>query len=311
MKGIDISSYQKGLDLDSVRKAGYEFVILRGGFTGYGPNRTKNKDQLFESFYKRAKEVGLSVGAYLYSCANNRDTGVSEAKYFYDVCLKGKQFEMPIYIDVEESRWQSNNKSGVTDAIIGFCETLEKLGFFVGVYSSTYWFDDNIDTKRLNAYSKWVADWRGKKPDFPYNAFDMWQYSDRGKIDGIQVDLDTAYKDFPKIIKEAGLNGFKKSEQKPVKEDKKKSVHEIALECIEGLWGVGAVRKRKLAAAGYNYDEVQKEVNRLLETNYVVKKGDTLSSIAKKYKTTVNTLVKLNNIENPNLIYAGQVLRIK
>ena len=43
---------------------------------------------------------------------------------------------------------------------------------------------------------------------------------------------------------------------------------------------------------------------------YTVKKGDTLSAIAKKYNTTVDALVKLNNIKNANLIYVGQVLTI-
>jgi len=44
---------------------------------------------------------------------------------------------------------------------------------------------------------------------------------------------------------------------------------------------------------------------------YTVKKGDTLSEIAQKYGTTVNELVKLNNIKNPNLIYVGQKLKIE
>src|SRR5690606_24658011 len=43
---------------------------------------------------------------------------------------------------------------------------------------------------------------------------------------------------------------------------------------------------------------------------YTVKKGDTLSHIAKRFGTTVNELVRLNNIKNPNLIYVGQKLKI-
>ena len=311
MKGVDLSSHNKYVNQTNiaVKRAGYDFAILRGGFTGYGQNRVKSKDPAFEGYYKKAKEIGLPVGAYWYSCANTYETGVSEAKYFYDICLKGKQFEFPIYIDVEEPRWQAFNKTGVTDAIIGFCDTLEKLGFFVGIYSSTYWFDAYIDTSRLSAYSKWVADWRGKKPSFKYNGFDMWQYSSDGNIDNVKVDLNSAFKDFPAIIKAAGLNGFKK-EEKPV-EPQKKSVHEIAMECIEGFWGNGAVRKRKLQAAGYDYDEVQEEVNKLLKTYHIVKKGETLTSIANKYKTTVKNLLKLNDIENPDLIFVGQVIRVR
>lgn len=43
---------------------------------------------------------------------------------------------------------------------------------------------------------------------------------------------------------------------------------------------------------------------------YTVKKGDTLSAIAKNHNTTVDNLAKLNNIKNVNLIYVGQVLII-
>ena len=44
---------------------------------------------------------------------------------------------------------------------------------------------------------------------------------------------------------------------------------------------------------------------------YIVRSGDTLSSIAKKFHTTVETLVEVNAISNPNLIYPGQVLKIE
>jgi GH25 family lysozyme M1 (1,4-beta-N-acetylmuramidase) len=44
---------------------------------------------------------------------------------------------------------------------------------------------------------------------------------------------------------------------------------------------------------------------------YTVKSGDTLSEIAQKYGTTTQSLASINNISNPNLIYPGQVLRIK
>ncbi|MBD8007724.1 N-acetylmuramoyl-L-alanine amidase [Bacillus norwichensis] len=43
---------------------------------------------------------------------------------------------------------------------------------------------------------------------------------------------------------------------------------------------------------------------------HTVKKGDTLSGIAKKYKTTVNELVKINGIKNPNLIKVGQKIKL-
>ena len=312
MKGIDISSFQAGISFTAIKNQ-YDFVILRGAGTGWGANRQKYKDGYFDTFYKQAKAAGVPVGCYYYSCATNAAEGAAEAQFLYENCLKGKQFEFPIYIDIEDPHWQLGKKTGVTNAIIAFCDTLEKLGYFAGVYSGTYWFNNHIETARLNRFTKWVADWRGAKPDFSYNAFDVWQYSNKGSCGGKTVDLDIAYRDFPLIIKNAGLNGFQKTEQ--AQQPAKKTVDEIARECIAGKWGSGAIRKRNLEKAGYDYEVVQTRVNEILAEEkkeyYTVKKGDTLSSIAKAYHTTVNRLVKLNGIKNPNVITVGQKLRVR
>ena len=219
-KGVDLSKHNAGLKIADVKSAGYEFVILRGAYTGYAANRPKVKDPQFEAYYKEAKALKMPVGCYYYSCANTKQGGIDEANYLYNNCLKGKQFEYPIYIDVEEKRWQAKDKKGVTDAIIGFCDTLSKKGFYVGIYASLDWFNNKIDTNRLKAYSKWVAAWRSSKPSFKYTGFELWQDSDNGKIAGHRVDTDIAYVDFPKIIKEKGLNGFTKPQAQPKPEQK-------------------------------------------------------------------------------------------
>lgn len=207
-KGIDISSWQSGLDLNEAIKSDFYYAILRAGFTGYGESRTKNIDSSFEDFYASSKRLGLPVGAYWYSCADSAEQGRLEAEYMYENCLKGKQFEYPIYIDVENEQWQTSNKKGVTDAIIAFCDYLEDKGYYVGVYASLYWFNARIDTARLAAYTKWVACWDDEKPSFDYNGFAMWQYTSDELIDGYRVDGDECYVDFPTVIKENGLNGY-------------------------------------------------------------------------------------------------------
>lgn len=96
-----------------------------------------------------------------------------------------------------------------------------------------------------------------------------------------------------------------------------KTTKELAQEVLQGLWGNGADRKSKLTKAGYDYNAVQNEVNKILNANvkkdivYVVKSGDTLSGIASKYKTTWQKIAKDNKIKNPNLIYPNQRLIIK
>ena len=277
-KGIDISKHQKGLSMQSVKSAGYDFVILRGSYTGYGADRTKQKDPCFESFYTQAKNVGLSVGVYHYSCARTKSEGKSEAQFLYKNCLKGKTFEMPIYIDVEDAKWQADNRQGVTDAVIGFCEELESLGFYSGVYSSLSWFNSKLETDRLAGWTKWVARWTtgaNTKPTVGFNAFDMWQYTDNGRVAGKQVDEDICYIDFESIIKKVGKNGF--TGTLPSSQPKQ---------------------------------ETKTEPKQTSGKTHVVAKGETLSKIAKKYKTTVKELVAKNNIKDKNKIYIGQVLKI-
>ena len=47
MKGLDISSYQGGINFDAIKSAGVEFLILRAGFTGWGTGVSYNKDNCF------------------------------------------------------------------------------------------------------------------------------------------------------------------------------------------------------------------------------------------------------------------------
>ena len=211
VKGLDISTYQKGISFDAIKNS-VSFLILRAGFTGWGTGVNYNKDNCFEDFYSQAKNRGIPVGAYWYSCANTYQKGVNEANYMYDNCLKGKQFEYPIYIDVEDTHHQVGNKAGVTQAIKGFCETLEAKGYYVGIYASDIsGFQDKMNIGELNAYDKWVARY-GSTPKY-VSSYGMWQSSSSGRINGYNGNLDTnvAYKDYPSIMKSNGLNGYGKS----------------------------------------------------------------------------------------------------
>lgn len=314
MKGLDISSYQKGINFNAIKNAGIEFLILRAGFTGWGTGVSYNKDSCFESFYNSAKQYNIPVGTYWYSCANTREKGIAEANYMYNNCLKGKQFEYPIYIDVEDTHHQVNNKRGVTDAIKGFCETLEKLGYYVGIYASDIsGFQEKMYINELTMYDKWVARY-GSKPKF-VTEYGMWQSSSSGKINGYNGNLDTdeSYKNYTPIITSNGFNGFSKTTNiTPSNELDKYTDEELAKMVWQGKFGNDDVRRQNL---GTRYDAVQKLVNQGVgkETKdiiYIVKSGDTLSGIAVRYNTTYQKLAKYNNIKNPDLIYPGQQIKI-
>ena len=317
-KGLDISSYQKGINFDEI-KAKVDFLILRAGFTGWGGDGTnKNKDRCFENFYSKWKARGIPGGAYWDSCANTYEKGKAEAEYLYNNCLKGKQFEYPIYMDVEEDRHQQVGKSRMADAIKGFCEYLENKGYYVGIYANSNYFNNFIDTAKLSMYDKWLAVWTSNKPSFKYGDYGLWQNSSSGYISGMRVEAD---KDYPTIIKKAGLNGYLKgTPETPKVEPTKKSNDEIATEVINGNWGNGADRKNALTNAGYDYAVIQSIVNARLGVTpkpsakyHTVVKGDTLWAIAKKYYGDGNKypeIARANNIANPNIISVGQKLLI-
>lgn len=116
------------------------------------------------------------------------------------------------------------------------------------------------------------------------------------------------------IINNNNLTKYDNVEDVENSVDNSKTIEEIAEEVIVGKYGNGEERKQKL---GILYNQVQKRVNEILgnnvsrETIYIVKSGDTLSAIAKKYNTTYQKIAKDNNISNPNLIYPNQKLVIK
>lgn len=209
-KGVDLSQWQ-GINFNFNGLTGFDFVILRAGYTGYGDGIKKVKDTCFETFYKNAKAKGLSVGAYWYSCANTYEKGKAEAQYMYDNCLKGKQFEYPIYIDVEEWRYHKASKKGTTEAIKGFCDTLEKLGCFAGVYANNDYFLNYIDEKEIKKYTHWLAYWTSNKPSVKYD-YALWQFTNNLGVNGVGVDGNYSYVDFKTIIKNGGYNGFNKKD---------------------------------------------------------------------------------------------------
>lgn len=241
LKGVDISRWQKGIKIADLKKAGYQFAILRGGYTGYG-DLQKYKDECFEEFYSQAKSLNFPVGVYYYSCSSTKKDAINEANFLYENCLKGKQFEFPIYVDVEDAHRPLNDKQSLTDAIIAFCETLESKGYFVGVYASLNWFKNYIETSRLQAYTKWVAYWGKEIPEF-WNVFDMWQYSSKGKIGNFTVDLNCSFRDFPSIIQGARLNGYSSSPKRIIYMVKKGDT----------LWGIA----EKFLGNGARYKEIK------------------------------------------------------
>jgi GH25 family lysozyme M1 (1,4-beta-N-acetylmuramidase) len=210
MKGIDVSAHNGSIDFKKVKAAGIEFVIIRAGFGKV----ISQKDKYFEKNYAAAKAAGLKVGAYWYSYAMSSAEAAQEAA----VCLqaiKGKQYEMPIYFDIEEQKQFDKGKAFCSGLVKTFCDAIEKAGYFAGFYTGRYAITHYFTEDVAKRYALWLAEWSNKA--HYSGSYGMWQYSSTGKVNGISgyVDMDTSYVDYPAIIKKKGLNGFGMESTKP------------------------------------------------------------------------------------------------
>lgn len=252
-KILDVSSYQPDIDYKKVAK-NVDGVVLRCGVTYWG-KQTPAEDKCFDKHYEGFKTAGVPVGAYYYSAADSVEKAQEEAAFTLSL-LDGKQFELPIYFDCEcEERMGKLSRAALTEICTVYCDTLEKAGYFVGIYANTNYFRNRLEYAQLaKRFTLWLADYRGDNAD-KLLCRDVWQYTDSGKVPGINgnVDLNECYRGFTAEIKKAGLNGFKKAEKKPIAK--------IVEEILAGEWGNGEQRKNRLIASGYDYDEVQDAVN--------------------------------------------------
>ncbi len=205
--GVDLSRFQQGINFDTLVSEGVEFVILRGAYH-------LTKDSEFENFYSEAKARNLPVGAYLYTVATTPQGAREEADFFINNVLQGKQFELPVYIDIEDERYYSRPRANNSAVVKAFCDTLEANDYFAGVYASTYFFATYLDDSQLKAYTHWVAQWSTQLTYPDRSVVGMWQFGGSTNrirnpiIAGFNVDQDYMFKDFPSIIKSYGLNGF-------------------------------------------------------------------------------------------------------
>lgn len=206
VRGIDVSVWQGDIDFAKVKASGIGFAIIRAG---YGDG---NKDTKFEQNYSRAKAAGLPIGAYWYSYAKSADGARQEAQKCAEL-LKGKQFEYPIYFDLEEQSQLSQGRDFCSALIKAFCDELEAQGFFAGFYTSLSAVNSYVTDAVKQRYAYWCAQWNSKC-DYT-GQYGLWQYSSKGSVSGISgnVDLDYAYIDYPSIIKAAGLNGYGNAEE--------------------------------------------------------------------------------------------------
>ena len=248
MNGIDISSWQSGIDLSRVEA---DFVICKATQGTY----YKNPD--FERAFAQGLSLGKKMGIYHYAAGSD---AVSEAEYFL------AQIEPHIGQAILCLDWEKAQNAAYGTDDEAWCRTFmehvrEKTGVTMFLYISAGLLGDFPTLTK--EFPLWAAQYANFDKLFAY-AETPWnegayrcairQYTSRlclhgwsGRLDGNKAYITAAEWD-------AYAAGENKSEGETV------SISSVAEEVIDGKWGNGAERREKLGA--YFYDLVQKEVNR-------------------------------------------------
>lgn len=349
LKGIDVSGYQGNIDWKKVKNDGVKFAIIKLG-TIYDEDEN-SEESTFERNYNECIKNNIPVGVYVYNYCNSIEALKKGANWVLEVLNKRAlnlpvYLDMEDRTIVSEGKEaltnQCNEFAKMIEAAGYRAGVYANLNWLENELNPDN-FDKDISVWVAQYYSKceyagkydiWQYTSSGKVSGISGNCDMNYLYSN-----SIIEDTDTEAKDDKSIdeladevidgkwgngndrknrLEEAGYNYDKIQDRVNEilsKQSEKKSITEVAKDVINGKYGNGEARAKKLEAEGYDYDTVQAKVNQLLGAKvtktYTVKSGDTLSEIAVKYKTTVEKLVKDNNIENANLIYTGQKIVIK
>lgn len=307
MKIVDVSTFQGEIDWNTA-KHHIDGAIIR---CGYGDDDVSQDDKYFERNISECERLNIPHGIYLYSYASTEAHMQSEVKHILRL-VKGRKLQFPIYIDLEDASLRPHFNAKL------FCkmgQQMEDAGYWFGVYANLDWFRNTIGNS-LDRFTRWVAQYNTTLDTYG----DMWQYTSQGSVPGIGtgcVDMNKCYRDFPTEIEKKALSSAASSSTLSAPSSAagmgKKSVEAVAGEVIAGKWGNSSEREKRLKTAGYNYEEVQSRVNKMMERPeyYKIQPNDTLSEIAARYGTTYQALAALNGITNPDIIYAGEVIRVK
>ena len=331
LKVIDVSIYQPDIDYAAVKAAGIDGAIIRCGFTGWGSSHSLNKDTKFEAHYAGFTGAGIPVGAYYYSTADSVDFAKKEAGFVQSL-LKGKKLAFPVYYDIENNERQAAlSMSLLTQIAEAFCESMEEAGYFVGVYANTNWFTNKLNHAALSEkYTVWLADYRGANANKTLQR-DMWQYTSTGKVNGISgnVDLNECYRDFPSIIKAAGLNGYAKEEgSAPAPAPEPENGGTYTVKAGDSWWKIAeeqlgdgtrykelAEYNGKTASSVIHPGDVLKLPGKGVsaQKTYTVKAGDSFWKIAEEQLgdgTRYKELAEYNGKTASSVIHPGDVIKL-
>lgn len=190
-KGIDVSKHQGKIDWKKVAEDGVDFAFIRVALRGYGTGKLA-EDERFEENIKGALAAGVKVGVYVYSQAITEEEVLEEANFVLDK-IAPYRIECPVVYDVElvagaDGRMNALSAEERTKFTALFCQTIENAGYKPMIYHNMEMGVLKIHLEELEDYDKWFA-YYNSNFYYPYD-YKVWQYSEKGKVNGIGGDVD-------------------------------------------------------------------------------------------------------------------------
>ncbi len=314
-QGIDVSEWQGRINFKEVAESGIEVVYIRAS------EGTSYIDPYFMDNYRGAKENGIRVGFYHFLTATTTEEAEREAKFFVSN-IKGLEPDCKLAMDFEVfnglGREEINRISKV------FLEKVEELsGKECVIYSDASNARDVFDEELAKKYPIWVADYFVDEPA-NNGKWDSWvgfQYSDKGRIKGISGNVDRDrftggifLSDTSSIPNDTTSNPEQNFKEIIIKRGD--TLSKIAKEYNTSYQYLAKINNISNPNRIYVGEEIKVPVledEKIHDTShrlYIVKRGDTLTKIAREYRLTVKEIVELNDISNPNRIYVGEILRV-
>ena len=212
--GIDVSYHQGRIDWKKVKAAGIEFAFIRIGGSSLADG-VPFLDSMYSYNVREARAAGVKIGVYFFSQATNSEEVKREVD-FIAAKLNGLKLDLPVVYDAERCPLSSGEKGYFqaadltkeewTNLTIEFCEAIRQKGYEPMFYTGISELMSRIDYRTISSkYKMWIARYKYKgnttphqliTANYPYTGkYDFWQYSDHGRVDGINtyVDLNIMY----------------------------------------------------------------------------------------------------------------------
>lgn len=222
--GIDVSYHNGNINWAKVKAAGVDYAFIRVGNRGYETGKLCI-DSKYKEYIRGAKANGVKVGVYFFSQATTEAEALEEASLTLDL-IKGYKLDLPVVFDWETSAgyrtYSGISRKKLTNIISVYMDTVEKYGYEAMLYMCKDDYINRIDTTTITSkYKTWVA-WYFKEyssnnyksnffkygdlmPDMTFD-YNVWQYSSKGRVDGIERLTDLNVMILPPPVYDITLN---------------------------------------------------------------------------------------------------------